>query len=73
MAQQGTSEQQPATDAPLAGLAAGDPPLSAERLAVLEPKLRALLLDFAQLEELAGPEVEPWFDPTQRQEADDAR
>jgi hypothetical protein len=73
MAQHGTSGQAPEAASPPAGPLAGDLPLSAERLRALEPKLRALLLDFQQLEALAGPEIEPWYDPTQMQEADDAR
>jgi hypothetical protein len=33
--------------------------LSAERRAILAPKLRRLLADFAHLQELEGPELEP--------------
>lgn len=40
-------------------LGAGDLPLSEERRTYLAPRLRALLADFAKLEERESPEHEP--------------
>ena len=51
----------------------GDLALSAERRDLLEPKLRALLHEFQQLEVLVGAGVEPWYARPLAQEADDAR
>jgi hypothetical protein len=51
----------------------GDLALSAERRAVLAPKLRALLQEFRQLEALAGPDVEPWYARPLARETLDAR
>ena len=48
--------------------------LSAERLAMLAPKLRALLADFSQLQALASAELEPVStDWLVREYADDHR
>ncbi len=73
MAQQETPEESAAANAPPATLPMGDLALSAERRDLLEPKLRALLHEFQQLEVLAGPDVEPWYARPLAQEPPDAR
>jgi hypothetical protein len=72
MAQHGTPER-PGAAVPPITLSAGDLPLSAERLALLEPKVRVLLREFQHLEALEGPAVEPWSVSPLVEEADDAR
>ncbi len=73
MAQQEPPEASAAANAPPATLPMGDLALSAERRAVLAPKLRALLHEFQQLEVLAGPDVEPWHARPLAPETADAR
>jgi hypothetical protein len=73
MAQRETPEEAAAANASPAAHAMGDLALSAERRAVLEPKLRALLHEFQHLERLARPDVEPWYARPLAPEAADAR
>src|SRR5262245_27582774 len=61
MAQHGAPEQAPAPGSPPAAFPASDLSFTAERRALLEPKLRSLLREFAELEALVGSEVEPWY------------
>lgn len=49
----------------------GELRLTAERLAALAPKLRALLDDFAHLTALESPELEPAFGTVATREGDD--
>ena len=73
MAQPEAPEQSPTPDTTPATLPAGDLAFTPERRALLEPKLRSLLREFAELEKLEGPGLEPWYARPQAREDGDAR